>query len=325
MSATSSRLQHIQETLTTLDLLIKQLEDRATEPGAPTSQELTSLRTRQDGLLREFIDLLPLEKRMALARETNRPQTLDYIRGICTNFTQSCGDRIMGDDPAIVGGLALLDQQPVVIFGHHKGKDIRERAHHNTGAARPSGYRKALRLVNLAIQLGVPVISLIDTIGADCSVDSEAFGISQAIAESQALMGQAGVPILAVVIGEGGSGGAIGIGVANYVAMLELAYYSVIAPQSCAAILWPNLPREEATTKAASALKLTAQDAHRFGFIEEIIPEPAGGAHRNPHQTIAEVKRALTTALAQFKDYSPASLAEHRYNRFRRMGEYLEL
>jgi len=271
-------------------------------------------------LRRRLQSLSPYE-RVHLARHPQRPYSLDYINTIFDEFVELHGDRLYGDDPAIVGGLAWLDGQPVVVVGQQKGRDPQERVRRNFGMPHPEGYRKALRLMQLAEKWQKPLITFVDTPGAACLDEDEARNICGAIANCQMFMAGMTVPNIAVIIGEGGSGGAIALAVANRVLMLENATYSVIQPESCAAIIWRD---EKLAPKAAEALRLTAQDAFQLGVIDEIVPEPLGGAHRNPLEAAINVKEALLRHLAELKQMSPEKLREQRYRKFRSMGVFAE-
>ena len=253
-----------------------------------------------------------------LARHPQRPYTLDYISQTVDDFVELHGDRRYGDDGAIVAGAGFIAQHPVAIIGHQKGRTASQRRQRNFAMARPEGYRKAMRIMRLAAKLGHPIVSLIDTPGADCLEGSESRGISEAIAANQRDMFSLPVPIVVVVIGEGGSGGAIGIGVGDRVMMLEHSYYSVIAPESCAAILWRDSALNE---QAAAALKLTAQDALALGVIDSIIPEPGEGAHTDYEQAARFLADAVVGALTELKQISPDELVAARYEKFRRMGQ----
>lgn len=268
-----------------------------------------------------YIDVMysrlgPWEK-VLVARAEKRPYTLDYIQAIFTSFVELNGDRRYGADNAIVGGPALLDGKPVMVLGHQKGRNIQERQFRNFGMAKPEGYRKAIRLFQMAERFGMPVITLVDTPAADPGVESESRGISEAIAASMVAMFALTVPVVSVVIGEGGSGGAIGIATGNRVLMQEHAIYSVIPPEGCAAILW-RMP--EKGPQAAAALQLTAQSALELGLIDEILPEPRGGAHRDPIEAAGTVKEALLKHLDELSGLSPESLKSERYHKFRGMG-----
>ncbi len=272
--------------------------------------------------LRRRLDSLTPYERVMLARHPLRPYTLDYISAIFDDFIELHGDRLYGDDPAIVGGLAWLDGAPVVVVGQQKGRDAQERQRRNFGMPHPEGYRKALRLMQLAEKWGKPLITFVDTPGAACLDEDEARNICGAIAHCQMFMSGMTVPTIAVIIGEGGSGGAIALAVANRVLMLENATYSVIQPESCAAIIWRD---EKLAPKAAEALRLTAKDALELGVIDEIVPEPLGGAHRNPAAAALAVKEALLRHLNELKALSPEALREQRYAKFRRMGVFVEV
>jgi acetyl-CoA carboxylase carboxyl transferase subunit alpha len=249
-----------------------------------------------------------------LARHESRPYSLDYIDGMIEGFTELHGDRRFGDDGAIVAGIGFLEERPVAIIGHQKGRTVSERRERNFGAARPDGYRKALRVMLLAAKMNRPIITLIDTPGADCLEDSEGRGISEAIAANQRDMFSLGVPIVSVVIGEGGSGGAIGIGVGNRILMMENSYYSVIAPESCAAILWRSPNRK---VEAAEALRLTAQDALALGIADGIIPEPPGGAHTDVPAAVRQLKQAVSEHLEQLVGLPADELKQQRWVKFR--------
>lgn len=263
----------------------------------------------------------PWEK-VLVARADPRPYTLDYVNAIFTGFIELQGDRRYGADNAIIGGPTLLDGRPIMLVGHQKGRNIQERQHRNFAMAKPEGYRKAVRLFDMADRFGLPVITFIDTPAADPGVESESRGISEAIAASMLKMFELRVPVMSVVIGEGGSGGAIGIAVANRVLMQEHAIYSVIPPEGCAAILWR---KPEMGPQAAAALRLTAQSAHEFGIVDEILPEPFGGAHRSPAEAAETVKSAILRHLGELEAMSPDQLKADRYAKFRAMGRYAEL
>jgi len=269
--------------------------------------------------LKQRLQSLTPYERVLLARHPMRPYSLDYINTIFDDFVELHGDRLYGEDPAIVGGLAWLNGQPVVVVGQQKGRDSQERLTRNFGMPHPEGYRKALRLMQLAEKWQKPLITFVDTPGAACLDEDEERNICGAIANCQMFMAGMTVPNIAVIIGEGGSGGAIALAVANRVLMLENATYSVIQPESCAAIIWRD---EKLAPKAAEALRLTAQDAFQLGVIDEIIPEPLGGAHRKPLETALAVKEALLRHLDELKQISPQKLKEQRYMKFRAMGVF---
>ena len=267
-----------------------------------------------------YAHLTPWDK-VLLARHDKRPYTLDYIAAIFTDWQELHGDRLSADDGAIVAGLARLDDAPVAVVGHQKGRDLKQRQHRNFGYARPEGYRKAGRVMKMAAKFGLPIITLVDTAGAAADVAADERGISEAIARSMFDMATLPVPILSVIIGEGGSGGALGLAVADRVLMLEHSIYSVIAPEGCAAILWRD---PEMKAQAADQLNLTAQRARELGIVDDIIPEPLGGAHRDWEAAAAHLKGALTCHLDWLRDTPPAVLTADRYDRFRRLGRYRE-
>jgi len=252
-----------------------------------------------------------------VARAQARPYSLDYAAAIFDGFVELQGDRNYGADFAIVGGPAKFNDQSIMFVGHQKGRSIQERQLRNFGYARPEGYRKAIRLFEMAERFRLPVVTFIDTPGADAGVEAEKRGISEAIAASMMKMFELTVPIISVIIGEGGSGGAIGIGAANKVLMLEHSIYSVIAPEGCAAILWR---RPELAAQAAAALRLTPQSALELGLIDGIIPEPKGGAHRDIPLAAQNLKFAIEHAMADLSKCSPIDLRDSRYQRFRKMG-----
>lgn len=256
---------------------------------------------------------------MLLARHPKRPHTLDYVSRIFTKFSELHGDRGYGDDPAIVGGMAFFDDRPVMVIGQQKGRDTKQKLHRNFGMPKPEGYRKAMRLMNLADKFRRPIVTFLDTPGAYPGVDAEERGQAEAIAVNLREMSRLGVPVIAVVIGEGGSGGALGLGVANRVYMLENAYYSVITPESCAAIIYRDSGK---APEAARALKLTSSDLLSLKLIDGVISEPAEGAHTDADKAAEFVRETLRKALAELARLSPQELIDDRYNKFRRMGNY---
>ena len=255
------------------------------------------------------------------ARHAERPQTLDYIEHLTEDWLEIHGDRRFADDPAIVSGLATFDGRSVAIVGHQKGRSTKQRIHRNFGQPRPEGYRKALRVMRLADRFDCPVISFIDTPGAYPGIGAEERGQAEAIARNLEEMAQLRVPIVAVVIGEGGSGGALAIGIADRVLMLRYSVYSVISPEGCAAILWKD---QDKRTAAAAAMKITAPDLKELGVVEEIVEEPTGGAHSDPEAAYSAVGEALRSALAEVADLSIEERLELRYQRFRRLGVFAE-
>jgi acetyl-CoA carboxylase carboxyl transferase subunit alpha len=256
-----------------------------------------------------------------LARHPLRPYTLDYIASICTDFQELHGDRAFSDDAAIVGGLARLDDQPIVVIGHQKGRDTREKVRRNFGMPRPEGYRKAMRLMQLAERFHLPLVTLIDTPGAYPGVGAEERGQSEAIARSLYVMAALRTPVIGAVIGEGGSGGALAIGVCDHLMMLQYSTYSVISPEGCASILWRSA---EKASEAAEAMGITAQSLQRLGLVDEIVPEPLGGAHRDPASTAKALKTSLVAALGQVSSMPTERLVERRHERLMRYGEFEE-
>ncbi|WP_031497732.1 acetyl-CoA carboxylase carboxyltransferase subunit alpha [Bryobacter aggregatus] len=261
----------------------------------------------------------PAYQKVQLARHPKRPHASDYIQRIFTDFAELHGDRHFGDDQAILGGYAFLDGKPVMVIGQQKGRDTKQKLARNFGMPKPEGYRKAMRLMKLADKFQRPIVTLIDTPGAYPGMDAEERGQAEAIAYNLREMSRLGVPVIVVVIGEGGSGGALGMGVGNRILMLENAYYSVISPESCAAIIWRDSAKAEL---AAAALKLTAPDLLERGIIDEIVPEPAGGAHENLDQAGELLGVAIRRALADLSTLSPGQLVDQRYQKFRKMAPF---
>jgi acetyl-CoA carboxylase carboxyl transferase subunit alpha len=269
---------------------------------------------------RIFSDLTPWQ-RVQLARHPKRPYTLDYIRTVFSDFAELHGDRLYGNDQAMVGGFAKIGDQKVVVLGTQKGRDTKENIRRNFGSAHPEGYRKALRLMRLADKFSLPIITLIDTAGAYPGIAAEERHIAEAIAVNLREMILMEVPIIAMVIGEGGSGGALGVGVADRVLILENAYYSVISPEGCAAILWKD---RSAAPKAAEALKITARDLLELSLVDEIIPEPLGGAHNDVEVTAATVKERLLANLKELTAVGTKERLEQRYRKYRAHGRFQE-
>lgn len=271
-----------------------------------------------------FSGLTPWQKTL-LARHPERPYALDYINFIGQDFVELRGDRRFADDPSIVGGLLRLGEATALVVGHQKGRGVKERISRNFGQPHPEGYRKAMRLMRLAARFGKPVVTLIDTPGAFPGIGAEERGQAEAIATNLLEMSQLKVPIVSIVIGEGGSGGALAIGVSDRLFMLEHAVYSVISPEGCAAILWKKNGEIGVNeyAQAASALKLTAEDLLKAKIIDDIIPEPLGGAHRDPESTAKGVGEFIAKALAELAQKTPAKLIEDRYRRLKRLGGFL--
>jgi acetyl-CoA carboxylase carboxyl transferase subunit alpha len=298
---------------------IDRLQDLARERGLDVSTELHSLERKLHSLKREvFENLTPIE-RVQVARHPRRPYTLDYLKLIFTDFVELHGDRLYREDESIVGGWARLDDESVMVIGHQKGRDIKENLRRNFGMPHPEGYRKALRLMELAGKFGRPVVTLIDTPGAYPGLGAEERGQAEAIARNLRAMAALPVPIVATVIGEGGSGGALAIGVADRLLMLENSVYSVISPEGCAAILWKSGTERD---RAAAALKLTAIDLNRLGVADEVIPEPTGGAHSDWEQTAERLKLAIGKHLGVLRGLSAENLIERRAEKYLRIGEW---
>jgi acetyl-CoA carboxylase carboxyl transferase subunit alpha len=286
-----------------------------------TRDEVTRLEERLTRLRQRTYAGLTAWQRTQLARHPKRPYTRDWCRLLLEDFTELHGDRRFGDDAAIVGGLARFEGRSVVVIGHQKGRDTREKIARNFGMPHPEGYRKAERLMELAARFGKPVVTFIDTPGAYPGVGAEERGQAEAIARNLKLMAGLPVPLVAVITGEGGSGGALAIGMGNRVLMLEYAVYSVITPEGCAAILWGDAGK---APEAAEVMKITAPDLLRLGVVDAIVPEPIGGAHRDWEAAAAHLKMALREHLAALAHLGPEALVNERYDKFRRIGAFEE-
>lgn len=301
---------------------LRDLEDSPAAEAAPEKArleaELKALQAEFEQLRTDiFASLTPFD-RVQLARHPERPYTLDYVSHLVRDFVELHGDRRYGDDGAIVAGLGLFGGElPVCVVGHQKGRSVAERKHRNFGLASPSGYRKAVRVMHLAGRFGHPVLSFIDTAGAACTPEAEETGISEALATSQLEMSRLPVPIVATVIGEGGSGGAIALGVADHLIMFEHSYYAVLTPEGCASIIWRDAGRN---AEAAEALRLSASDALEFGFCDEVLEEPPGGAHRDAGLMAERLEAAVAAAYERLGKLSPEELLEQRYQKYRKMG-----
>ena len=283
--------------------------------------EIEKLKLKSQKLTREIFSSLSAWQITQLARHPARPHTLDYIPLIFSDFQELSGDRMFGDDQAIVAGLARLGGTGVVVVGHQKGRDTREKVRRNFGMPRPEGYRKSQRIMKLAARFGLPVITLIDTPGAYPGIDAEERGQSEAIARSIALMADLPVPIISVVIGEGGSGGALAIGVCDRLVMLEYAIYSVISPEGCASILWKSAEKAQV---AAEAMKLTSSGLKTNNLVDDIVSEPLGGAHRDPTKTAEDLKGAVIGHLAELKQLEVEEMLAQRYTRLQEFGQFNE-
>jgi len=300
-----------------IEAQIAELESLSLETRLDISSEIEALKARlRDTIDKTYADLTPWE-RVSVARHAKRPVASDYISELFDDFVELHGDRTFGDDKAIVTGLATMEEYRFLLVAHRKGRTTKERLECNFGCAHPEGYRKALRKMKLAERLGLPIVSLINTPGAYPGIGAEERGQAMAIAENILEMFKLRVPILVCVIGEGGSGGALGIGVGDRVLMLEHAYYSVISPEGCAAILWKD---GERSPDAAEALKLTSKDLDRLGVIDEIVREPLGGAHRAPMVAMDEVKRVLVRHLDELLETPIETLVKERREKYRRIA-----
>jgi acetyl-CoA carboxylase carboxyl transferase subunit alpha len=285
--------------------------------GVDMTKEAEALDRKADQALRDLYKTLTPWQKCQVARHPERPHCLDYVEQLFTEFTSLAGDRAFADDHAVIGGLARFNDQPVVVIGHEKGNDTKSRIQRNFGMARPEGYRKAIRLMDLADRFRIPVITLIDTAGAYPGKGAEERGQAEAIARSTEKCLGIGVPLISVVIGEGGSGGAVAFATANRVAMLEHSIYSVISPEGCASILWKDA---EKMREAAEALRLTAQDLQKLGIIDRIVKEPLGGAQRSPKEAVDAVGKAIEAMLGELSGKKPDALVKDRRQKFLDMG-----
>lgn len=300
-----------------LENKIAELTSFSREKDLDLSEEIEHLEKRAEELKRSIFANLTPWQRVQLARHPDRPNTEEYVRMLFEDFIEFHGDRCYGDDPAVLGGIGRLNGTAVTVVGHRKGRDTRENVSRNFGMAHPEGFRKALRLMHQAEKFGRPVITFIDTPGAHCGVGAEERGQSCAIAQNLLGMSALRVPIIVVVIGEGGSGGALALGVGDRILMQEHAIFSVISPEGCASILWKDPSRAQ---EAAEALKLTAHDLLALGIVDEVIPEPLGGAHRDPEGAAALVRERLVQHLETLKRMAPEELVRSRWMKFRQIG-----
>ena len=302
-----------------LEKKIQELEQLSSSTEGVLSNEVESLKSKVESLQKNIFENLTRWQRVQLARHPERPYTLDYIERICDRFIELHGDRFHADDKAIVGGLGEIDGQTVCIIGHQKGRDTASRTYRNFGMANPEGYRKAYRLMEMAEKFGIPVLTLVDTPGAFPGLEAEERGQAEAIARNLKRMAMLKVPIVTIIIGEGASGGAIGIGMGNEVFMMENTWYSVISPESCSSILWKTWDYKE---QAASALKLTAPDLLELGIIDGVIKEPLAGAHRDYDETAKAVKKQLLKSLSSLSKKSSEKLIDQRIAKYSAMGQY---
>lgn len=303
--------------------LEQRLAELATTAATPEEQkELSELRARVERLKEEVEKPMTAIERVKLARHDDRPYLLDFVSYLFEDFSEIHGDRRFADDPAIVCGMARFHGEPVLVVGHQKGRTVKQRQFRNFGMPKPEGYRKALRAMKLAEKFDRPVFTFIDTMGAYPGIDAEERGQAEAIAVNLREMARLRVPIIVTITGEGGSGGALAIGVGDVIHMLENAIYSVISPEGCAAILWKDANRAD---RAAEALKLTAQDLRELGVIDHIVPEPPGGAHTDHRRTAEILDRYLVESLAFLRDLPVDELLRRRYDKFRAMGQFIEV
>ena len=305
--------------LVELEEKINELRNFIFEQGIDFKDELNDLERKADKLRKEIYERLTPWQRVRMARHPDRPTTLDYIKLVFDDFFELHGDRRFGDDHAIVGGIAVLDGEPVTVIGPQKGRDTKENITRNFGLPHPEGYRKALRLMKQAERFHWPIITLIDVVGAYPGIEAEQRGQGLVIAECIEQMSFLKVPIVCIITGEGGSGGALAIGVGDRILMMEHAWYSVISPEMCATILWKDANR---ASEAAELLKLTSTDLLKFGIIDDVITEPLGGAHRDHEGTGRQLKAFLRRHLSEIKRIPPDELVKHRLERFRKIGEY---
>ncbi|MDJ0675210.1 MAG: acetyl-CoA carboxylase carboxyltransferase subunit alpha [Calothrix sp. MO_167.B42] len=301
---------------------IEQIRELAEENGVDVSGQIRQLETRAMQLREEIFTSLSPSQKLQVARHPRRPSTLDYIQAISDEWMELHGDRRGSDDPALVGGVGRLDGQPVVMLGHQKGRDTKDNVARNFGMPAPGGYRKALRLMEHANKFGMPIITFIDTPGAWAGIEAEHKGQGEAIAYNLREMFRFEVPIICTVIGEGGSGGALGIGVGDRLLMFEHAVYTVATPEACAAILWKDASK---APQAAMALKIVSHDLKNLGIIDQILTEPTGGAHSDPLSAAKILKDALLTNLESIKHLTPQERQQQRYEKFRKIGVFTEL
>ena len=317
----SKYLLPFEKPLGDLEQKVEELKAMSETTDIDVNSEIDRLQAKVEATREQIYSKLTAWQKVQIARHPNRPYTLDYLERIAEDFTELHGDRIHRDDRAIIGGLATIDGRRVMVIGTQKGRDTKTNLACNFGCPYPEGYRKALRLMRLADKFGIPIVTLIDTPGAYPGLESEERHIAEAIAVNLRESFNFRVPFVAAIIGEGGSGGALGIGVGNRILILEHAYYSVISPEGCAAILWKDRAFAD---QAAEALKITADDLLKAGLADTVVPEPMGGAHRDWDTMAANLKETLLAQLDELAGLSPTQLAEDRYRKFRAMGEFNE-
>jgi len=300
-----------------LERKIAELSDFSKEEDLDIQEEIRRLEGKKEKMIKDIFSKLTPWQRTLLSRHSERPYTLEYFNSLFDDFMELHGDRNFSDDPAIVGGVARFQGQSIIVIGHQKGRSTKEKIRRNFGMPKPEGYRKALRLMSMAERFQLPIVCFIDTPGAYPGVGAEERGQAEAIAKNILVMSHLKTPIISIVIGEGGSGGALAIGVADRILMMEYSIYSVISPESCAAILWRDSTKGEL---AAKALRLTAPDIRKFGIADEIIKEPMGGAHRGFEETVDELRRVLKKHLDELTSMSKEELVQKRYEKFRKIG-----
>ncbi|WP_319371197.1 acetyl-CoA carboxylase carboxyltransferase subunit alpha [uncultured Ilyobacter sp.] len=304
-----------------LEKKIVELKEFSEAKKIDLSGEINKLKNEYDQKMKEIYSNLGPWDRVQVARHPKRPYTLDYVEHMTTDFVELHGDRLYKDDPSVVAGLCKIDGKKVMIIGHQKGREVEEKIHRNFGMANPEGYRKALRLMKMAERFNVPIVTLIDTPGAYPGIEAEKHGQGEAIARNLLEMAGLKVPIIAIVIGEGGSGGALAFGVADRVYMCENSIYSVISPEGCAAILFKDAAK---APEAAKSLRVSADSVLELGIIDGIIPEPVGGAHRNYDEMTINVKKQILESISVLQESSVEELLENRYDKFRKMGAFSE-
>jgi acetyl-CoA carboxylase carboxyl transferase subunit alpha len=319
--ALKSTFLDFEQPIAELEARIDELRYVQDDSAVDISEEISRLQKKSQALTKEIYGKLSPWQVAQVARHPQRPYTLDYVNALFTDFEELHGDRAFADDASVVGGLARFNGQPVMVIGHQKGRDTKEKIHRNFGMPRPEGYRKAMRLMRLAEKFGLPVLTFIDTPGAYPGIGAEERGQSEAIGRSIYVMSELKVPIVATIIGEGGSGGALAIAVGDVVMMMQYGTYSVISPEGCASILWKNA---EMAPEAAETLGITSARLKQLGLVDKIISEPLGGAHRDHAAAAQNLKKALQDALRSLADQSPSELVEARFERLMGHGKFKE-
>lgn len=321
MKTTFREILDFEKPVVELQKKIVEMEETAKESGVDLRDDIKRLTRKAEALRRDTYSNLTPWQRVRLARHADRPYTLDYIPRIADNFIELHGDRSFADDPAMVGGIAEIDGQRVMLIGHQKGRDTKEKVHRNFGMAKPEGYRKALRLMKLAEKFQIPVVTFIDTMGADPGIGAEERGQGEAIARNLLEMARLRVPIVVTIIGEGASGGALGIGVGDVVLMMENCWYSVISPEGCATILWKDSAKAET---AAETMKLTAPDLLKLGLVDTIVSEPSGGAHWDYDAAAESLKGQISRQLSRLVKIPVEDLLQTRVKKYEAMGAWKE-